>query len=403
MKILYVALSCGPNLGSEDAIGWNLPLEVSRIGHDVTVLTREDKRTEIEEYISKHPEDRYPTYKYVPLSKTAALCKGPLYSLRALIWCRSASKFVKHIASLEHFDVIHQITPVEFRAILDLREGGVRSLKMLGPVGGAEYAPRQLSHYLRDGCLVELSRRFLNAATVFGQSYCRRLSEFHTVMFANCETKDYLNQHGVKLPRTVLRTEIGIKADQLGSSSIERHEGPLRILYVGRLIPRKGVAFLLDACAIAKRDGLSFELRICGSGSQEKQLVAKSVELGLEENVTFLGAIDHGKTDSQYRWADVAAMPSVRETGGAVIAEALSNAKPVIALNSFGFRLVLDETNSYLLDPSSTVEDFAHLLSSIRRKEIASMDFKDVVDSLLWNNKAAWCVGEYEKLLEKRA
>lgn len=152
-----------------------------------------------------------------------------------------------------------------------------------------------------------------------------------------------------------------------------------------------------------ERDGLSFELRICGSGSQEKQLVAKSVELGLEENVTFLGAIDHGKIDSQYRWADVAAMPSVRETGGAVIAEALSNAKPVIALNSFGFRLVLDETNSYLLDPSSTVEDFAHLLSSIRRKEIASMDFKDVVDSLLWNNKAAWCVGEYEKLLEKRA
>ncbi len=48
MKILYVALSCGPNLGSEGAIGWNLPLEVSRIGHDVTVLTREDKRTEIE-------------------------------------------------------------------------------------------------------------------------------------------------------------------------------------------------------------------------------------------------------------------------------------------------------------------------------------------------------------------
>lgn len=133
MKILYVALSCGPNLGSEDAIGWNLPLEVSRIGHDVTVLTREDKRTEIEEYISKHPEDRYPTYKYVPLSKTAALCKGPLYSLRALIWCRSASKFVKHIASLEHFDVIHQITPVEFRAILDLREGGGKVLKNAGP------------------------------------------------------------------------------------------------------------------------------------------------------------------------------------------------------------------------------------------------------------------------------
>ena len=106
-----------------------------------------------------------------------------------------------------------------------------------------------------------------------------------------------------------------------------------------------------------KRDGLSFELRICGSGSQEKQLVAKSVELCLEDNVTFLGAIDHGKIDSQYRWVDVAAVPSVRETGGTVFAEALSNAKPVIGLNSFAFRLVLDETISYLLAPSSTAED----------------------------------------------
>ena len=90
-----------------------------------------------------------------------------------------------------------KITPVELRAILDLRERG-KVLNNTGPRWRGGVYAKAANSYLRDGCLVELSRRFLNAATVFGQSYSRRFFEFHIVMFANCETKDYLNNTGLK-------------------------------------------------------------------------------------------------------------------------------------------------------------------------------------------------------------
>ena len=49
MNILYIAYSCSPNHGSEDRIGWKIPL-ASAANHRVFVLTKEEHRSEIEEF-----------------------------------------------------------------------------------------------------------------------------------------------------------------------------------------------------------------------------------------------------------------------------------------------------------------------------------------------------------------
>ena len=54
-NILVSAIACSPVLGSEDGVGWNWSLELSKLGNSVTVLTRKRFRTDIEDYLKKEP------------------------------------------------------------------------------------------------------------------------------------------------------------------------------------------------------------------------------------------------------------------------------------------------------------------------------------------------------------
>ena len=80
MKILYIAYSCAPDRGSENRIGWMLPLTMSRC-YDVFVITKEQHRREIEDYRANHPEVKT-RFSYVDVPVANAALRGPLYSLR---------------------------------------------------------------------------------------------------------------------------------------------------------------------------------------------------------------------------------------------------------------------------------------------------------------------------------
>ena len=399
MKILYVALSCGPNLGSEDAIGWNLPVAAARAGHDVTVLTREDKREEIQTYIESHPAQIYPRFVYAPLGKLAGLCKGPLYSIRAILWCRSIRPLLERLCTESSFDIVHQITPVEFRALADYSGLNVRTV--VGPVGGGEYAPRQYRHYLKGEWHVELFRRVLNEACVRCSSFKKRVKAIDFIYFANRETERFFEDHSVELKSFSLKTEIGIdgEAEEPAPNSIET--GELRILFVGRLVPRKGVELLLEACAKASDAGLNFHLKICGDGKSRAGQESLAKNLGISDRVEFEGRVNHDQLAEFYRWANIVAMPSLRETGGTVFAEAISHHRPLLCLDSFGAGLVLECKTAVLLPPGSGSDEYARALLGITNELLDDLNFDEVESQLLWNNKATQYVNKYREIIER--
>lgn len=399
MRILYVALSCGPNLGSEDAIGWYLPIAATRAGHDVTVLTREDKREEIQTFIESHPAQIYPRFVYAPLGKLAGFCKGPLYSVRAILWCRSIRPLLERICAETPFDIIHQITPVEFRALADY--SGLNARTVVGPVGGGEYAPRQYRRYLKGEWHVELFRRVLNEICVRCSSFKKRVKAIDFIYFANRETERFFEDHSVEVKPFGLKTEIGIDggAEGLVPNSIEA--GELRILFVGRLVPRKGVELLLEACAKAGAAGLDFHLKICGDGKSRagQELLAKN--LGISDRVEFEGRVNRDRLAEYYRWANIVAMPSLRETGGTVIAESISHHRPLICADSFGASLILDSKTAVLLPPGSGSDEYAQALLGITNELLGDLNFDEVESGLLWNNKAARYVNKYREIIER--
>lgn len=108
------------------------------------------------------------------------------------------------------------------------------------------------------------------------------------------------------------------------------HDGPLRLLFIGRLDPIKGIENLLHAMTLTKA---GVTLAICGEGdaAYEGLLRLRVREFGLESRVRFCGAVAGDAKDQHFREADICVVPSFKESFGAVVTEALARALPVIA------------------------------------------------------------------------
>lgn len=397
-RILYIAMSCGPNCGSEDAIGWNLPLAMSRLGNDVFVLTRADKREEIEAYLAVHPDERGPKYLYEAQTPIELKMNGPLISAKVALWCKRVSKRLPDIVSAHRIEIIHQITPIEFRAVIDADLDNVAMF--LGPIGGAEKALPTLASYLKTERFTESLRLRRNTDAARRLKRRGTLRRFKGVWCANRETRDYLEQNGVDSKHFEIMTEIGV-SDKLLARAVENISGEghsscghvhkkLRLAYVGRLVPRKGVMALLDACSILHTKKIPFELEIYGDGPQRVELEQRVSALGLVE-VTFHGAIPHAQIEGAFRSADALVMPSVRETGGAVLAEAATFDLPVIAFDAFGAHVVLQGSSSVLVNPDEGVSGLADAIEGIAVAGFpAGKPMVKVAQSLRWSLKASY-------------
>ncbi len=125
-------------------------------------------------------------------------------------------------------------------------------------------------------------------------------------------------QNGVELPAHVRRSE---------------PTGQLRITYLGRLHPIKGIENLLDACKLMEGDADPWHLTIAGSGEGDYPDVLKSKvdKLGMHAHVQFTGEVSGDAKENLFAESDILVAPSYVENFGMVIAEALAHEVPVIA------------------------------------------------------------------------
>jgi len=133
----------------------------------------------------------------------------------------------------------------------------------------------------------------------------------------------------------------------------------LRVLFVGRCDPRKGLAALLEALALARRgEGAGgarprLSLRVVGEGPERPALERRARAAGLP--VEFLGGIPRAELPDQYRAADIFVAPSTDgESFGVSLLEALASGLPVVASRIPGYAETLRDSGAALLvEPGS--------------------------------------------------
>lgn len=114
------------------------------------------------------------------------------------------------------------------------------------------------------------------------------------------------------------------------------------VLFIGRLVPEKGVQVLLQALALVSVRFPKLRLVIAGTGPYEPELRALAARLGLTERVEFAGFVDGEARNALFREAMAAVFPSLYEPFGIVALEAMAAQTPVVVSDTGGLGEVVE-------------------------------------------------------------
>jgi glycosyltransferase involved in cell wall biosynthesis len=135
------------------------------------------------------------------------------------------------------------------------------------------------------------------------------------------------------------------------------------LLWVGRMVPVKGLDVLLEACSRLRDDGLAFRLYLVGDGPLRKSLELETHARGLSAAVSFVGSVLHDDLPDWYRAADLTVLPSRSEGVPNVLRESAACATPFVASRVGGIVEIAEPGRDGLVAP----EDPAALAEAIAR------------------------------------
>ena len=149
----------------------------------------------------------------------------------------------------------------------------------------------------------------------------------------------------------------GIDGSAFGSSRRcdSRRPGPLRLLSVGRLVPKKGYATAMEA--LGALHDFDWEWTLVGEGEEREALASRAREKGIAERVHFAGFVEDPRP--YYDAADLFLMPSRWEGFGLVAAEAMASGVPVLASKVPGLAEIVGHNGTaggWLIPPESPHE-----------------------------------------------
>ncbi len=148
------------------------------------------------------------------------------------------------------------------------------------------------------------------------------------------------------------------------------HDGPVELLFVGRLVERKGVEHLIRALPTLLRDR-PVRLTVVGEGSWEPRLRETVRDSGMEEHVRFAGRATDSELRRLYAACDVFVLPAVvdrkgdTEGLGVVLLEALRFGRPVVASELGGIPDIVKPGRSGWLVPPGDPEALARTLGEL--------------------------------------
>ncbi|HEY8165666.1 MAG TPA: glycosyltransferase [Gemmatimonadaceae bacterium] len=157
-----------------------------------------------------------------------------------------------------------------------------------------------------------------------------------------------------------------------------RAEDPFELIFVGRLVERKGVPVLLDAVALLRNDA-RLSVRIIGDGPERSALEGRAQQLGLGERLKFEGMISSERLKAALDACDALVLPAiVTEKGeteglGVVLIEAMQYGKLVIATDTGGIPdIVEDGATGILVRPGDAVALSAAIRAAMNDPERAA-------------------------------
>jgi glycosyltransferase involved in cell wall biosynthesis len=340
-RVLLVAEMCNPEWVSVPLVGWSHARALAEVA-DTHLVTHSRNReailraglvegrdfTAIDTGMDK-PMARVLGWLGVPMGSNkgwtalAALSTFSYYRFELLLW----SLFRARLEARE-FDLVHRLTPLSpaTPSLLARRCARLGVPFVLGPLNGGLPWPRGFDK-------LRLKERewlsYVRGAHRLLPGYRSTRDSAAAILVGSQATRAELKPRWQS--KAVYLPENAIDPERFGRSSEALPPPPLRIAFVGRLVPYKGADMLLEAVTPLARRGAA-TVDIIGDGPEKEALQALVDRSCIGRAVSFAGWIPHREVQQRMAQAHVLGFPSVREFGGGVVAEAMAlGLVPIVA------------------------------------------------------------------------
>jgi len=415
IRVLLSAYQCGAGMGSVSQIGWEWYRRLSK-PCQVTLLTHVRNRAALEA-AGIPVEDS--TVIFIdtewfagPLYRFASRCfphsEHPLFLISSLdfyvydwVATKQCQRLLKEGRS---WDVVHAVTPVSPLAATRLHKLGIPLV--LGPWNGALASPKAFPE------IMQAESKWLYPVRNFGRVIDFLVGSTRKAAMILTATQSTLAgitaRYRAKC-RFLLENGVDLNLfKQAPWPPVPSDDYPLRIVFTGRLVPFKGVAMLLEA---VKDLDFPAQLTVVGDGPERAVLERVANESGLAEKVQFTGNLPLNEVAQLMKQAHVFCLPSVRESGGAVLLEAMAVGRPVIAIDFGGPAEIVDDGIGVKLPATGKADVVQGLISAFinvrQQPELwiaRGQEGRCRVELYYsWDAKIASAIALYRELLESKS
>ena len=352
MKVLLSAYACEPNRGSEPEVGWQRALHMLPHADEVWVLTRSNNKVVIEADPLSHSPGLHFIYYDLP-GWALWLKKHTWFSLfYFMLWQWGAYRLAARHHRDKPFDAVYHVTFVTVKFGTFMGRLGVPFI--LGPIAGGETAPLRLRRSMPfTGKVRELLRDF----GILLQRYSPLTrSAYSAAKLIYVTTADSMRLVPVKYRfKTSVHLAIATHGHAVQDYERQPPEFP-RFVFAGQLIHLKGVHLAIRALAEARKVLPTVTLTLVGAGPAEQWLRRVANRLSLAEAVEFAGPLPRHKFLDLLSGYTALVFPSLHDTGGMVVLEALSQGLPVISLDLGGPGVIVNSSCGIVVSTVSAGE-----------------------------------------------
>ena len=283
----------------------------------------------------------------------------PLYLyLELKIW-----RLFRHRIKAKEFQIVHRITPLSpvIPSLLArlCHKNGIPFV--LGPLnGGLPWPPGSEDIRQKEAEWVSSLRPLKRFLPFYRSTRTHSKAIILASAMAWREMDADCRQHCFYMP------ENAIDENRFSTHRMAPHIGPLKCVFVGRLVAVKGIEIAIHALLPFLKNGqIVFE--IIGDGPIKNTLTDLVKNLDVQNVVHFLGWIDNSKVAEQLALSQIFLFPSIREFGGAVVLEAMMIGLVPVICDYGGPAEFVDESHGFLI-PVGKREKIISALSAVLQK-----------------------------------
>jgi glycosyltransferase involved in cell wall biosynthesis len=404
-KILVSAYACEPLKGSEQSVGWNMVLQISKHS-EVHVITRTNNKEFIESNLPSNNKKNiffhyYDTNFFIRKFKKKE--KGVYFYY--ICWQIGIIPLVRRLTKLYYFDYSMHLTfgnvwlptflPFFYPAFI------------WGPLGGGESVPYSFIRSLSlKGKVLQLIRYALKVIMLLNPFFLYISLSAKIIL---CRTENTSRLFLRKLRNKIYLLSDGAIEPQVFKYKMSFHEnGVINIITTSRLIHTKNIITVIRSVLYIP-SSYKIKLTIVGSGPEKNNLEIAINRYGIKDRVNMIPTVSREEVLQMLAKSDIYLFASLKEACNLSLLEAMAVGLPVICLNWSGMAISTDESCAIRLpvtNPEQMPKDMAVAICKLidnpeMRRQMGNAGRKRVKAIFNWETKGIFVDNLFAELEKK--